>query len=340
MGEWAPEVGWVSMSSLVTRIRRKLARMRALTASRPPSSRKQSIERIQKSPGLLLTWLDLIGFVKTDFPDSLREQVRSHDLTRNGVILYFQEELQNRMAADLQQASKRLDKEDAASVCGDVVAEMIRLKTIAQCRDAHAEGGYYQDAERYIQSQWDRVIWPIIQSLDFTDILELAPGHGRNTEHLRRLAGSITLIDVNPNCIEACRERFGEQRDGCTFRYFVTDGDSLSMVDSSSQSLVHSFDSMVHFDSSVVRAYVHEIARVLRPGGSAFLHHSNYGTVAPNSDWAHNPGNRSDMTDERMRGFAQEAGLDVAFQRLSGIADGWGLEDLDALTVLRRPALA
>ncbi len=41
-----------------------------------------------------------------------------------------------------------------------------------------------------------------------------------------------------------------------------------------------------------------------------------------------------------MRVFAAEAGLDVAFQRHSGIADGWGLEDLDALTVLRRPALA
>jgi ubiquinone/menaquinone biosynthesis C-methylase UbiE len=154
------------------------------------------------------------------------------------------------------------------------------------------------------------------------------------------LAGSITLVDVNPNCIKACRERFGEQRDGCHFRYFVTDGDSLAMVDSGSLTMVYSFDSMVHFDSSVVRAYVHEVARVLRPSGSAFLHHSNYGTVAPNSDWAHNPGNRSDMTAELMRGFAAEAGLDVAFQRLSGIADGWGQEDLDAFTVLRRPALA
>jgi hypothetical protein len=47
-----------------------------------------------------------------------------------------------------------------------------------------------------------------------------------------------------------------------------------------------------------------------------------------------------DMTAERMRGFAAEAGLDEAFQRLSGIADGWGLQDLDAFTVLRRPALA
>jgi SAM-dependent methyltransferase len=130
--------------------------------------------------------------VRADFPDSLREQVLSHDLTRSGVILCFQEELQKRMSADLQRASRRLEQEDAVLVCGDVAAEMIRLKTIAQCRDAHAEGNYYRDAEPYIQKQWDGVIWPIIKDLDFTEVLELAPGHGRNTEHLRRVAGSIT----------------------------------------------------------------------------------------------------------------------------------------------------
>ncbi|KEF41454.1 MAG: hypothetical protein ER33_11345 [Cyanobium sp. CACIAM 14] len=100
----------------------------------------------------MVPWLDVIGLVKEDFPDSLREQVQSHDLTRSGVILFFQEELQNRMATDLLQTGE--------------------------------------------------------------------------------------------------------------------------------------------------------------------------------------------MTAERMRGFAAEAGLDVAFQRLSGIADGWGLEDLDAFTVLRQPTLA
>ncbi|WP_216913390.1 hypothetical protein [Synechococcus sp. CCAP 1479/13] len=104
--------------------------------------------------------------------------------------------------------------------------------------------------------------------------------------------------------------------------------------------MVYSFASMVHFDSSLVRAYFHEMSRFPRPGDSAFLHHSNYGTVPPNCDWAHNPGNRSDMRAERLRGFAAEAGHEVAFQRLMGIADGWGLEDLDAFNVLPLPSLA
>ena len=325
------------MRSLLGRIRRKLSRVRTQITSPPSTTEKQAIRRLRDHPCSLVLWLDLIGLSAPGMPEAVRDQIRSHDLTRTGVILGFKDELESRMGADLEAAYKRLEAESAALVCADVVAEMIRLKTIAQCRDAHAEGNYYRDAEPYMQKQWDGVIWPIIQNLDFQHVLELAPGHGRNTEFLRRLASSITLVDVNPNCIEACRERFGDRVDGCQFRYFVTDGDSLAMIDSESQTLVYSFDSMVHFDSSVVKAYLHEIARVLRPGGSAFLHHSNYGTVAPNSDWAHNPGNRSDMTAERMRAFASEAGLEVMFQRLSGLADGWGLEDLDAFSVLRRP---
>jgi SAM-dependent methyltransferase len=326
------------MRSLVGRIKRKLSRVRTQFFSPPPTTAKQVIRRLRDNPRSLVLWLDLIGLSAPDMPEALRDQIRSHDLSRTGVILGFKDELETLMAADLETAYRRLEGEYAASVCSDVVAEMIRLKTIAQCRDAHAEGNYYRDAEPYMRMQWDGVIWPIIQNLDFQHVLELAPGHGRNTEFLRRLATSITLVDVNSNCIDACRERFGDRVEGCQFRYFVTAGDSLAMVDSESQTLVYSFDSMVHFDSSVVKAYVHEISRVLRPGGSAFLHHSNYGTVAPNSDWAHNPGNRSDMTAERMRAFASEAGLEVTFQRLSGLADGWGLEELDAFSVLRRPA--
>ena len=33
---------------------------------------------------------------------------------------------------------------------------------------------------------------------------------------------------------------------------------------------------MVHFDSDVVRAYLKEFRRILKPGGHGFCHHSNY----------------------------------------------------------------
>jgi hypothetical protein len=94
---------------------------------------------------------------------------------------------------------------------------------------------------------------------------------------------------------------------------------------------------MVHFDKLVVRDYVAEIARILKPGGSAFLHHSNYGSVAPDSDWASNPGTRSDMSAALMRDYATAAGLEVVRQELQGRAQGWGMDDLDCASILRKP---
>ena len=187
--------------------------------------------------------------------------------------------------------------------------------------------------------QWERTIWPIIKDEDFSSTLELACGHGRNTEFLRRYAKSIDLVDVNQTCIDACEQRFGAEKDGCVFRYHVTTGNSLP-VPGGSISFIYTWDSMVHFDKLVVRDYVHDVFRALKPGGSAFLHHSNYGTVAPNSSWTKNHGNRSDMTADLMREYAEEAGLKIKFQRLSGTADGWGIDDLDCLSLLAKPAQA
>lgn len=184
--------------------------------------------------------------------------------------------------------------------------------------------------------QWENVIWPIIKDENLERTIDLACGHGRNTNFLRKYASSIDLVDVNRTCIDACRARFGARQDGCSFRYHLTGGDGLPSIPDESVTFVYSWDSMVHFDKIVVRDYVKEIRRVLAPSGSAFLHHSNFGSFAPNSDWAKNHGNRSDMTADLMREFAAEAGLSVKFQRLSGKADGWGMDDLDCLSLLQR----
>jgi hypothetical protein len=94
---------------------------------------------------------------------------------------------------------------------------------------------------------------------------------------------------------------------------------------------------MVYFDKVVVRDYLIEFSRVLRPGGRAFLHHSNYGAFKPNSDWPTNYGTRSNMSAELLRQYADEAGLHVRSQRLSGTADGWGMDDIDCLSMVEKP---
>jgi SAM-dependent methyltransferase len=219
----------------------------------------------------------------------------------------------------------------------EAIHEIVRRKTVAECAYWHRAGAYFSEAEQYMRLQWQGVIWPIIQNEDFTHTLDLACGHGRNTEYLSRYATSIDLVDVNQSCIDACRRRFGSQRNGCNFRYHLTDGTNLRSIPESSISLVYSWDSMVHFDKLVVSNYVAEIARVLKPGGTAFLHHSNLGSSFPNSNWTKNHGTRSDMSAELMNAFAAAAGLAIKFQRLSGKSDGWGEDDLDCLSLLQKP---
>jgi len=214
------------------------------------------------------------------------------------------------------------------------IEEIIRWLSIVECATAFRNSGYFDAAEAAMQEQWDRIIWPIIANEDFTHSLDLACGHGRNTEMLRRFARTVDLVDVNKTGIEICRARFGDRKDDCGFRYHVTDGNGLAMIADASMTFVYSWDSMVHFEKAVVQSYVTDIVRVLKSGGSAFLHTSNYGALAPNSDWSTNHGGRSDMTAEMMRQFADHSGLSVKFQRLSGIADGRSVEDLDCLTLL------
>jgi ubiquinone/menaquinone biosynthesis C-methylase UbiE len=141
-------------------------------------------------------------------------------------------------------------------------------------------------------------------------------------------------VDVNETCLAACRGRFGTKKDACQLHYHLTDGTHLRMIPDRSMTFGYSWDSMVHFDKLVMRGYVHEFARVLAPGGTAFLHHSNLGAIHPDSNWFHNHGSRSNMSAALMRDYVAEAGLKLRFQRLSGLTDGWGMEDLDCLSVI------
>lgn len=120
---------------------------------------------------------------------------------------------------------------------------------------------------------WHATIWPRIGSfLPAGTILEIAPGHGRVSRYLIDECERLILVDLLDECIEACRSRFAG-RD--SVEYHVNDGQSLSMVADASVDLCVSWDSLVHVEQPQVASYLAELGRVLRPGGVAFLHHSN-----------------------------------------------------------------
>lgn len=156
------------------------------------------------------------------------------------------------------------------------------MPTIAENRDVWNEsydwsqgGTEWSAAWGSARLQWYGSILPRISAfVPAGRIVEIAPGFGRWTHYLKDLCDSLTVVDLSPRCIEACRERFG---DNPRIDYHVNDGQSLAMIPDASVDFVFSFDSLVHAEEAVLRSYCAEIARILRPEGAAFIHHSNLG---------------------------------------------------------------
>lgn len=196
--------------------------------------------------------------------------------------------------------------------------------------DDWREQAYYKDVERYMDSTWRELIWPVIRECDFSNVVDLAAGHGRNSVKLLEVAGRLTICDINEENIEVCRRRFaGDPR----VSFLVNDGVSLKELGDATVTLVYCFDAMVHFDSDTVRRYLAEFRRVLVPGGRAFCHHSNY-TANPTGDVHDNPQWRNFMSRELFAHYAAKEGLNV----LSSRVVDWDVDpELDCVTLLERP---
>ncbi len=191
---------------------------------------------------------------------------------------------------------------------------------------------YFDEAEAYTDHAWSHVL-PYLDGADFSVVVDLAAGHGRHSTKLMPLAQRLYIVDILSENIEFCRHRFGADK---RVDYVLTDGLSLSPIASESTTLVFCFDAMVHFDSDTVRAYLDEFARVLRPGGRGFCHHSNY-TGNPGGDWRANPEWRNFMSRELFAHYAAKAGLRIL---RSDLVDWANLPGLDCYTLFERPAAA
>ena len=178
----------------------------------------------------------------------------------------------------------------------------------------------------------------LLPNIDGKDVLEIAPGHGRFTQSIVPVAASTTLVDLSQTCLDACRDLFG---DAPNVTYVLTDGTSLPGVPDQSIDFVWSFDSFVHMELPVIDAYLAEISRVLRPGGSFNIHH------AGKRDWAlklaptahklgaagrvglrvagqgrlRDSGRRADVSRERVADLVAKNGL-----TLTGQVQSWGNE--------------
>jgi SAM-dependent methyltransferase len=188
------------------------------------------------------------------------------------------------------------------------------------------------------RAQWEGCILPRIFPFLKGRILEIAPGYGRFTQFLQIRCASLIGIDLAQSCVEHCKKRFGDYGN---LEFKVNDGITLPMLDDASIDFAFSFDSLVHADADTVSSYVSELARVLKPGGVGFIHHSNLGSFlfwrmvkrrlfhwrAPS------------MSAYKMREFAERSGMSCLQQEL--IPWGKGSRLIDCMsTIINRPGTA
>ena len=159
--------------------------------------------------------------------------------------------------------------------------------------------------------------------------VEIGPGAGRWSEVLRDRVEKLIVVDVAERALELTRERLGDDGD---VEYVRSTGSTLPGVPDGSVDAVWSYDVFVHVAPTDVDGYLAEIARVLRPGGTAVIHHSG-------ARRAH--GWRSPMSATLFASLAKDRGLEIQRQfsswgdgRFSVPVEGRGH---DVISVLRLP---
>lgn len=187
---------------------------------------------------------------------------------------------------------------------------------------------YYDSAEQYMEDAWTHTIWPFISQCDFSCVVDLAAGHGRNTRKLREISNKLYVVDINEENIQFCRERFaGDDK----IIFIQNDGCTLNGISDEEVTLIYCFDAMVHFDSDIVRAYLSEFHRVLKPGGYGFCHHSNY-DKNPGEQFRDNPGWRNFMSQPLFIHYCVKENLEVVRSRIID----WDTPSQDCLTLFRK----
>jgi SAM-dependent methyltransferase len=189
---------------------------------------------------------------------------------------------------------------------------------------------YYDAAEADAASQWS-ILEPYIQESprpDLSVVLDFACGRGRIAERFAGISGRVICVDISAEAIQVCRRRFaGHQNVEC-----LTNGSASIPVASESITFLYSWDAMVHFSCSELDEYFAEFRRVLKRGGLALIHHSNYAALSSAAlPWFRNPGSRAHVSMADVRRIGEKYGLTVLKQRVMD----WSQPDLDGISLLK-----
>lgn len=208
--------------------------------------------------------------------------------------------------------------------------------TVDENRKFWKEYAWPQDGEEWsgdwggAEAQWQWCIRPrIARWLPAGRILEIAFGHGRWTRFLAREAKIVTAVEISAECLDYCCKRFSSPNALPSevlhnVDFSLCNGRTLDGISDGRIDFAFSFDSLVHAEADVIASYLREVARVLKPGGAAFLHHSNFGAYPGSPAQG---GRVRDMTSDLFATLALVAGVPCLVQERITWGDGRELRD-------------
>lgn len=183
---------------------------------------------------------------------------------------------------------------------------------------------YFELAEKDFHRHLEKFIKPNLpKSANFDVTLEIAGGHGRNTNFLKEFAKKVITIDINIQNVRFMQERFVNDENVVVY---LTNGVKLPPEVHHGVTFLYSWDAMVHFDKEIIYSYLEDAGRVMVQGAYGFLHHSivpecpktmqNGFCSQPNrigSD-PNNPHQRNSLSPQEFVAMATRAGFDVISQ--------------------------
>jgi SAM-dependent methyltransferase len=203
-------------------------------------------------------------------------------------------------------------------------------------RDQWQRWDWKQLGEEWTESEdWkatfvDEVLLPTVPAGG--TVLEIGPGGGRWSEFLIPRADRAILVDVTPKVLELCRERFEAS---ANVEFVLSNGSDLPGVPDESVDAVWSYDVFVHIAPIDQAEYLTAVARVLRRGAVAAIHHADgrdRGRLPSAQGW------RAPMSSYLFRRLAEDRGLVVESEVRSWGCGRFGLGKFaDTISVLRRP---
>ena len=171
---------------------------------------------------------------------------------------------------------------------------------------------YFEPSEATMDIQWEHVQSFLGRHpIDYATTMELSCGHGRNSERLAKLSANIVLVDVIPENILFCQNRFPDK----PWRFVINNGFDLREISSKSITFLYCFEAAVHFDLEIIVSYMKEFRRVMTLGAFGFVHHSNV-TTHPGKDYRTIPHGRNFMSKEIFAHLCVHNGLEIVDQHV------------------------